>query len=270
MSKLLWVSFLVIQVAFAGFDRTDLGARSIALGMSSVQHLFTPWAIVGNPAGLADIESFEASFFYSPQPFGLTELSLTAVAAVLPLQKFEIGIEGRKFGFDLYHEVSGTIGLAKRFGNLEVGTSLTFYTVGIPNYGSAGTVGVDVGLLARFSDLIRWGIIIRNINMPTIGAAQEKLPEVFTTGISLAPAKQCIFSGDLQKEISFDPTLRGGMEYWIIDALALRAGIIGEPAEYTGGFGLKYSAFVFDYAFTSHGDLGLSHFITLTIQTGAI
>ncbi len=98
---------LCLEVARAGFERRDQGARPIGMGGAFVALADNVWAIAFNPAGLSRLRGDEVSAFYSPQPFGLTELSFASFAFVHPTSRGSFGLLVNRFGFDLYREVSG-------------------------------------------------------------------------------------------------------------------------------------------------------------------
>jgi hypothetical protein len=78
--------------------------------------------------------------------------------------------------------------------------------------------------------------------------------------------KEISFSAALKKEIGFNPSLRIGVEYSIIDFLVLRLGVSNEPETYSGGIGVITDFIRADYSLTSHTYLGLTHQFGLIIH----
>ncbi len=225
------------------------------------------WAIVFNPAGLALLPAREISAFYSPQPFGLTELSLASFAFVHPTSVGSFGISANRFGFELYREVSGTLSYGNSYNDLfSFGINLTYNSLSIKNYGSASTMGIDVGFLASITTGLRWGFFAANINAPTIGEAKEKLPQVYATGLSYAPVEGLFVGIDVVKDVRHPVFVKGGIEYKVVDAVSLRAGAGSNPTKFSSGIGVHYSFVDFDYAMTTHQDLGLSHQFSVTVN----
>ena len=263
------VMLLIIPpVAFAGFERTMIGARASGMGSAFVALSNDGWGLFYNPAGLATINRYEASIYYSPSAFGLSELSLSAAIAVLPTSIGSFGIGLRRYGFELYREMSGTLSYSNILSDLMLGVNLNYHSVSIVNYGSAGTIGIDVGAKMKLLEDIDWGISIKNGNAPTIGSAKEELPQVFSTGIAYFPIVNLTLAADYRKEVKRDGSLRFGTEYRIIDEVALRAGTSRKPIEYYSGLGVRYSVFQFDYAYEGHQELGGTHHLGLTIRWG--
>ena len=266
MWRTFYILLLVPRLVFAGFEQTEVGARAKALGSSFVGLANDVWAISYNVGGLANLTQREAAVFYAPTQFGLSELSLSAFAVGYPTDKGVFGISARRFGFDLYREVSWTLSYANTFHDVALGVNLNYHNVAIQNYGSAGTIGFDVGALVHLTSQVQWGISAKNINAPTIGSSREPLPQSFSTGIAYLPLEKLSLSLDYFKETKFDASSRFGAEYWVVDEVALRFGISNEPTLYAGGFGIQYNIFEFDYAFTTHQELGVTHQFSLLIR----
>lgn len=259
---------LGINVTFGGFDRTDVGARAQALGNAYVGLADDVWSIFHNAAGLSMLTLWEAGFFYSPQPFGLSELSTGAAALAFPTGFGSLGAGVRSYGFNLYREFSGTLSFARSLSGVHAGISVTYHSVRIERYGSSATIGVDAGILVQLLRDIRLGIAIQNINSPTIGRSNEKLPQTFSTGIAYTPFRSLYIVADVAKETAFDISSRFGFEYWIIDALALRGGVSDQPSKVCAGTGIRFSIFQFDYSFSTHQELGWTHQFSLTVRRG--
>jgi len=266
MWKILLLVLLLAQNCPGGFERTEMGARASAFGNAYVGLADDVWAIFYNSGGLARIKSYQVSFFYSPQPFGLSELSNGSVAAAAPFNFGSLGFALRKYGFELYRELTGTLSYANTFKGVHLGININYNSVTIKNYGSAGTVGIDAGLIVPVIQNFQWGIFIKNLNSPTIGISKEKLPQSFTTGVAYLPISNFTLLLDMEKEINFDLAGRFGFEYWLIDAVALRGGVSDVPTQFSGGVGIRYSLFQVDYAFTTHQELGSTHCFSITIQ----
>lgn len=266
MRALALFILLSINVAFGGFDRTDIGARSQALGNAYVGIADDVWSIFHNAAGLIMLTQWEAGFFYSPQPFGLSELSTGAAAFALPTDFGVLGAGVRSYGFSLYREFSGALSYARSMSGVNTGISLNYHSVSIERYGSSATIGVDAGIIVQLLKDIRFGIAIRNLNSPTIGQSGEKLPQTFSTGIAYTPFRTLSIVAGAAKETAFDISSRFGFEYWIIDALALRGGVSDQPSQVCAGTGIRFSIFQFDYSFSTHQELGWTHQVSLTIR----
>jgi hypothetical protein len=265
MNKMIILSFILIQSAIGGFERTETGARAAGFGNAYIALAGEVSGVSYNPSGIARLQRGQVSCYYSPQPFGLSELAVASISAAIPLSVGTVGLSARRYGFELYREVSVTATYARIIADSYFGFNLHYDAVHIKNYGTAGTVGVDVGLIVPLMKKLHWGLAVRNINSPTIGTRKENLPRVFTSGVAYFPVPDLTLLLDIQKELSFAPSTRFGFEYWILNSIAIRSGVTEKPTQFSAGLGLKYQFIQFDYAVAMHQELGWTHSISLTI-----
>lgn len=258
-----------VETGRAGFERTESGARSVCFGGAFVGLADDAWAVAFNPAGLARLRSAEFSAFYSPQPFGIPELRSLSFVGAYPTGIGSFAASVRTYGYEVYKEMSATVSYAADFQGIYAGANFSYHAVSIARYGSAGTLGIDLGLLTRIGSRVMVGIAAKNINAPEIGQANEPLPRVFTVGFSYQPLDGVSLAVDYRKEIGFAASPRVGFEYWIVEYVALRGGFADEPATYAAGGGLRYDLFQLDYGVTTHEELGITHQISFTLRWGS-
>ena len=257
MRRILFIFILIVPgSALSGFEHREIGSRSVALGGAVTALPGGVWASGGNVGGLSRLAQDEVSFAYSPQPFGLSELNSAGVAFA---HRFPFGVTAlsvSRYGFELYKEVSTSLSFAKEVRGIGIGTTLHYQSVVIQNYGSAGTIGLDFGILASLSSQFSIGVSAYNLNAPTIGAVEEALAQKFSVGFAYELPMHVIVVLDYQKEVGAQASTCFGTEYRVLDAFALRAGFREAPSLTTGGFGIFYGAVKLDYAITHHGELG--------------
>jgi hypothetical protein len=259
------------NTAFCAFERSSHGSKAVGMGGASVAEPQNQWAAFSNPGSLASVNQRSLSIFYSPAPFELKELARGSFSFVEPVSFGVFSLSGSRFGFELYREVMAGVSFSRRLADqLQIGLSLDYYSLSIQNYGSASSLGLDVGLLLNLSDDVRWGVSALNINAPTIGVAKERLPQVFSTGICYNPIPEATINAELQKDIRYPTELHVGVEYTMFEVLSVRGGISGEPSTLNAGLGIRYSIFQFDYAFSEHPDLGMSHQMSLSLFLGEL
>ncbi len=269
-SKFIIVLLLVLfRNSFAQFELIDIGAKPISLGGAFTSLANNSNAVYYNPAGISQLSFREISIFYSPAPFGLKELANGSVNYVEPTKFGVFGLSAKTYGFDLYKEITVTATYSNNYKKkIFYGANVNFYNLKIQNYGSASTFGIDIGGLAYLTDFLRWGFAAFNLNRPKIGTQDDKLPQVYRTGISIQPRNDINFVLDVEKDTRYTTSVKAGIEYSLYDMIDLRAGIGTEPTRFSGGVGLYYSIFEIDYGFYNHQDLGLTHQGTITINFG--
>ena len=122
----------------------------------------------------------------------------------------------------------------------------------------------NVGLLFS-SKSFSLGLACQNIG-PDLG--EDPLPLTYRGGIALK-LKSLTVAADFVKAIDDDMYFCAGLEWWIGNILALRAGYrtnqdIGSGTSY--GVGLKISKIQLDYAYVPYGDLGNTQRVSLGIK----
>lgn len=268
MWRMMIFLLVLAETASSGFEIRHGGARAAALAGAAGAIRGSVWSIVHNPAGLSDLRYMSAGVAYAPQPFGIPELGRGAFVAAFPTALGTFGCLGSRSGFDLYREVTATLSFASSVSGFSVGFNVNYYNVSIARYGSAGAFGVDGGVQMRLMKNVEWGMAIHNLNAPTIGLSGEKLPQSFISGITYRPDPPISLLLEYRKETSFTGSARFGIEYWLMDAFAIRSGAGTEPDRFSGGVGLRFGLFNVDYAFTTHQELGGTHEASLTLEWG--
>jgi hypothetical protein len=227
------------------------------------------FSLFSNPAGLAQLNWREVGIYYSPAPFGLTELSNGYIAYNEPFNFGSLCIGGMTYGFDLYRESKVVLGYAYNYENiLFAGATLNYHTYSIQNYGSTSAFYLNVGGLVYILDELRWGFAVTNLNRASIADIDDQIPMVLLTGLSYDILQNFSLNFALEKDIRFNPSVQIGIEYDIIEYLSLRAGTSNDPSRFSAGVGINYSIFSLDYAFFTHQDLGLTHQAGIILSFG--
>lgn len=268
--------FLVILILWAvnlsaQFENTDVGARPTALGGAFTSLSDNSLAIFYNPAGLGQIKYREFSAFYSPAPFGLTDLSTASLSYSEPLSFGTLGAAFKTYGFDLYRENNFIVSYGNSYKQkIYYGANLNLYNLHIQNYNSAIAFGLDIGAMAYIAKFLQWGFFGKNITGAKIGESKEKIAQVYRTGFTFQPEGNIRVIGEIEKDVKYPLSVRGGMEYSVIDFLDLRFGVGSQPTIFSAGVGINYNLFSFDYAFTKSEDLGFTHLGTVSVNFGGI
>jgi hypothetical protein len=261
-----FVPFFLITNIFAQFNP---GAKQISLSNSDVALSNDIFALFNNPSGLSQMNWREIGIYYSPAPFGLSELANGYVAYSEPFSFGTIAIGGMTYGFDLYRESKILLGYSYKYDNkFFAGVAFNYHSYSIQNYGNTGVFYLNLGGLVYITNQIRLGFSISNINRATIGNEDDQIPMILSTGFSYDLISSLNINLAVEKDIRFKPSVLVGFEYNIIEFLTLRVGFQNEPARYATGIGINYSIISLDYAMFTHQDLGLTHQAGLIISFG--
>lgn len=241
------------------------------MGGSLVALSGNDWSVFVNPAALHTVEERTVSLYYAPRPFEMNELRFGAATYVEPTSLGSFGLAATRFGFELYHETRVVVSFAQEFmSGFRAGVNVTYYGLAIHNYGSASAVGFDGGLLVDVSENVRWGFGALNLSGSTIGAAHEKLPQHFVTGVAYVPFPGASVTASVMKDLRYPVELHVGVEYAVLEIFALRAGTTSDPNTLNAGLGIRVGFADFDYAFSSHTELGMTHQISVSLRLGML
>jgi len=271
--KRLFLAILILWAVnlYAQFENTDVGARPTALGGAFTSLSDNSLAIFYNPAGLGQVKYREFSAFYSPAPFGLTDLSTASLSYSEPLSFGTIGAAIKTYGFELYKENNIIFSYGNSYKKkIYYGANLNLYNLHIQNYENATAFGIDIGTMAYIAKFLQWGFFGKNITGTKIGESKEKIAQVYRTGLTFQPENNIRITGEIEKDIKYPISVRSGLEYNVIDFLDLRFGVGSQPTIFSAGIGINYNLFSLDYAITKSEDLGFTHLGTISVNFGGI
>ena len=261
--------FALTTELFAYGDNNGRGTRAIALANSFVSIADNAWATLYNPAGLSQLTTFQASAFFIPQQFGLTELKTVALATGFPTEFVSAGVEIEQFGFELYRESFLRVGIGTNLDrNVMWGVAVNLGRLSIERYGSAQLSSCDMGLLAKLQNDIRLGFAWKNVFAAKITPSNDRLPQVFLLGGSYAVTSDLHIVLEMEKDVRYATILKLGIDKSLFNILRIMAGISNNPDKFSVGMGLNYAQIEFGYAGYSHVDLGWTHQIELGFQLG--
>ncbi|HSD63947.1 MAG TPA: hypothetical protein VLB50_09105 [Ignavibacteriaceae bacterium] len=267
MPKFLLSFLLFIYFFSTNFPQYNPGARQISIANSDAGLANDVFSVFNNMSGLSQMNWREIGLYYSPAPFGFSEMANGFIAYHEPFSIGSLGIGGMTYGFELYRESRFTAAFSHNFDNsFFAGISLNYHSVSIKKYGSTGAVYVDVGGLYYLTYYIRWGFFVQNINHATFKDYNDQIPIILNTGISMDILNNLSLNASVEKDIRYNASISAGIEYDIIKYFSLRSGFSNEPSRYTAGIGIHYFFFDVDYAIFTHSDLGMTHQVGLIIN----
>jgi hypothetical protein len=268
MKSLYFLIFICCSAAFTT-AQFNPGAKQISLSNSDVGLSNDVFSLFNNPAGLSQISWREIGVYYSPAPFGLSELANGYVAYHEPSSIGSFALGGMSYGFDLYRETKIILGYSYNYQNrFFAGASINYQTISIKNYGNDAAIFINIGGLAYVTNYLRWGFSVHNLNRATYGEDDDQIPLIFNTGLSYDFVNELTLNFAIEKDIRYKTSVQFGINYDIIENLSLRSGFSNEPSKYSVGIGINYSIFSLDYAMFTHTDLGLTHQAGVIISFG--
>lgn len=267
--KYLYLLIFICCLATFITAQFNPGAKQISLSNSDVGLSNDVFSLFNNPAGLSQISWREIGVYYSPAPFGLSELANGYVAYHEPSSIGSFALGGMSYGFDLYRETKIILGYSYNYQNrFFAGAAINYQTISIKYYGNDAALFINIGGLAYVTNYLRWGFSVHNLNRATYGKDDDQIPLIFNTGLSYDFANELTLNFAIEKDVRYKTSVQFGINYDIIENLSLRSGFSNEPSKYSLGIGINYSIFSLDYAMFTHTDLGLTHQAGVIISFG--
>ena len=263
--KLLCLCVIGFTSTGVTIAQNAMGAKVVSMGQAGVALPDSEWSLFSNSALLST--NHNNASFYRFRYVGISEI--TDMAAVLNLQTGlgTLGVGVHRYGFNLFSENRLMLGFKKSFGTFHAGISTSYYHVNQGgSYGSAGAVGVDIGIAAELADGLWIGARATNINYPSYGKSDEILPRDLSLGFSYQLAENIVLSMEAMKDVMFPLSLRSGVQVELIPSLYARAGFTSNPETYSFGFGYMPDRWSINIGIQQHNPLGLSPALDLGIN----
>lgn len=269
MKILSLTSIIVLLLLASSAAQYNPGAKQISIANSDVALSNDVFSLFGNPAGLSQMNWRELGIYYSPAPFGVTEMANGFVAYHEPTTFGSFAVGGMTYGFELYRESKIKAGYSYNYQNtFFAGIGINYHTFSIQGYGNQGVLYLDLGGLTFLTNDFRIGFLIHNINRASLSGLNDQIPSIINVGLSHDFLEKLSANLSVEKDMRHNPSLQFGVDYEIIEYLSIRAGFSNQPARYSAGVGINYSIISLDYAFFSHTDLGLTHQAGVIVSFG--
>lgn len=291
MKRALIAAILMAAFAPPGsayFDRLEVGSR--ALGMGKAFHAIAddPSAVYWNPAGFAWQRRSQALLAHY-RPYVVEDLSVNFAALTVPVpERFgTIGVGWHHTGLsgvvaeDLFFLSLGRKASLPAVGDLGLGVTGKIFRVGYRDftdletlenidYGSRTKFAVDLGAIVQPTDLVRVGLIVRNLGEPEFdfveGNGGSRVEAEAEGSVSYRWNEASLISAGIARDRRGDYRPMAGGEVTFYDVFALRSGVF--DYEFWGGFGILTGSWFFDAGFNTHKALGVSYMASITVPFG--
>jgi len=231
-----------------------------SVGLSDV------WSNQHNQAGLAFVRNISGGAYYENK-FMLRELSTRAGALALPVRGGTFGLLVSNFGYRLYSENKCALSFAKAFGEkFSMGIAMDYLNVMLgEGYGRKDMLVAEIGMLSKPLKNLTLGVHIYNPTRTKIAAYNnEHTPTIFRFGGNYVFSDKVLLAAETEKDIAHKALFKTGLEYQLLKALYLRAGISTNPVLSSFGFGLRLKNLQADLSSNYNQVLGFSQQLGLT------
>ena len=287
----------------ANFLKINLAPRELAMGSVGIGLADGPGAMFTNPAGLGSIGYQSLSFFYN---IWLEGMSAQYLSYIIPTG---IGNFGASANYFAYGKIQGYDASGTETSNIEASDLCFLLSYGreIPPFriggyeilkglsgginfkvlheklekekamAFGGDLGIKIDLGKSYNVLkgISLGCSVKNIGTG-LKFDKEKAPLPLSYGVGIGVKRELLgeeLNLGVDMNIPNDNSMYvgAGLEYWIKDIIAVRAGYNSKNDASNGlslGIGIKADVFSMNYAFVDYGELGYTHRMGMDIRLG--
>jgi len=230
------------------------GARGLAMGNTGLGFQDIN-AIFSNQAGLADLESVQVTVF-GEQRFFLSELNVLHAGVALPISSGVFGLSLEYFGFDQYNEQKVGLSYSRRLNKLiSISGQIDYLNTRIPEYGNNGSLTFELGVQSNF---VKNLTLAAHVYSPIrVKINQDySIPSVYRLGLAYKPSSKVLVTAEVEKDLDYKASFRGGVEYAAAEGFFLRLGAGSNPTLISFGLGYQKNTLMIDVGSAYHLDLG--------------
>ncbi|RED96652.1 hypothetical protein [Marinoscillum furvescens] len=234
-----------------------IGARHQALGGTSVT-LADPWAAFNNPGALGSYDQSTAIAGFQNR-YNISNLMTIAGGATYSHPWFTLAAKYYKFGDKYYSEQMMGLTIANRLQMVSFGGGISLLQTRAEGLQPHRKLALELGGTAEITPQILLGVHLFNLKHGSI------YPTTMKAGFSFRPQEQIMLNTEIEKQLNTRERIKTGMEYQVIEFLAIRTGIMIQNHKHSKtqitpafGFGVTPGKLTVDYAFSAH-TLGAVH-----------
>ena len=238
-----------------------IGGRSTGMGNASAA-LADSWAVYNNPAGATELKNAAVSTTCATH-VELTGADRIAALLAIPTGAGTFSAGAFSFGDNVYSEQLLSAGYCNSLGLAAMGIRVDYIQYKAEGFETAAAFGVTLGTIAKITSKLSLGCYVANVNRPRLPNGQA-LPVRMAAGFAFRPAEKIVMCAELEKDVDFPATFKGGLEISPLKKVKLRSGFNLYPNAAYGGIGLKAWRIDLDYSVSFNPALSYAHQATLS------
>lgn len=240
-----------------------LGAQAAAMGWSNVA-LRGDWSGFSNPAAFTQ-ESGTRFGTAKEVTSHLPGANRLGAFANFGFAKSSFYVNALSFGDNVYGEQTLGVAAAHQIGITQLGLRTNWVQYRAEGFGVQRAISFDFGGLIQLGPQVSVGALITNLTQTSLPTG-ELLPTRLAVGVSLKPSDRALATAEVEKDLLFAATFRGGFEYNFKERIFFRTGFQIQPQLATAGMGYRAGRLTIDYALQYSFRLLATHQISAQIR----
>lgn len=244
-----------------------VGAKAWMNGGASVSQEDV-WSATNNTGALGFAGHAQLGL-YSEQRFSQSELTLANLSGVLPTKYVNVGASITHYGYSAFNQQKLGVSLSRALGrSVALGVQINYVATNIPDYGNAGSIAAEGGILFKPFKGLNAGLTVFNANQARYTSLlTEKVPTFARLGLGYDISDKIRMQLEGDQMLGQKLSIRGGLTYRIHEVLSLAAGAGTNPVYYTFGTSIHLGRFDIDLASSIHQVLGFTPHIGISFPT---
>ncbi|NEU07228.1 hypothetical protein GZH53_02785 [Flavihumibacter sp. R14] len=257
---------IIFLVSFKVNAQVNTGARFTGMASTGVS-ISDIWSIQENQAGIASVRKFCIALGFA-RPFTGYDLRSHSAAFILPVDNNVLGVSLQKYGTTAFEYQRLGLTYAKSFGTqFFAAMTINYHHLAIENYGRTQAYSIETGVQYKKGNNLSLGAHLSNPGFSSFQNDWNSVgPTRFLLGASYNVSRKLLLAMSLDKVINEKADIKTGLEYKIIELLALRGGFSANPFKQYAGFGVNHKALNMDVSISSQPIVGYSPQISLSYE----
>lgn len=240
-----------------------MGAQAAAMGWSNVA-LQTDWAGFSNPASYAHQLGVSLGTAKETTTH-LPGANRIGAFGTFGFSRAALLVSAFRFGDDVYSEQVLAVAGAHQIGITRLGLRAHCIQYRAEGFGVQRAISFDVGGLIHLGPRFSIGALATNVSQAS-RAPGELLPIRLAVGILVKPSERTVATAEIEKDLQYKPSWRGGIEYNFRERMYFRSGFQLNPQLATAGFGYRIHPVTIDYAVQYSFQLVFTHQLSAHIR----
>jgi hypothetical protein len=263
MKYIFTLSLLLAFGSVFSQDFVSSGARSQSLANSAGASIYF-WNVTNNPSTTAFMNNASVGIDIRTN-FMIKEISTSTIALIIPFRNYgNFGAYFQRFGYSTFNENKLAISFSRKLSNTtsaSIQIRDNIQNINSTEFSSTeNELGFNIGVFTKLNEKIQLASYYnfqKNITVNNVKNIQE-----LSLALSWLPISDLNVLLEISKRTNSDFSIRGGIEYKILDIISARVGASSVPLNMSLGLGIMFHDLNVDVSFAKHQHLGTTSAIS--------